>query len=293
MNQFLQQLVNGLSTGSQYALWCVGYGLVYQVLGLMHFAHGDTLMFAAFVALTLLALGVPIWIALLAAMLLAAVLAIGIERGVYRPLMSRGQIFMAFIAAMAAGYVLRNIVQLIWGVEPRVFPENMLPSGGFAIGEIRIGWIAIINFSVAIIVVVAFQSYLRYARSGQAITAVAQDRATAELMGIPVSRVVALVYGLSGAIGMLGLFMYLSNFRTITIALGFAITLKAFIAAIIGGIGSIRGALLGGLTLGVLEALVAGYISTLLMDGIVILVLVGFLLIRPNGIVGTRETVKL
>jgi len=293
VNQFLQQLVNGLSTGSQYALWCVGYGLVYQVLGLMHFAHGDTLMFAAFVALTLLALGVPIWIALLAAMLLAAVLAIGIERGVYRPLMSRGQIFMAFIAAMAAGYVLRNIVQLIWGVEPRVFPENMLPSGGFAIGEIRIGWIAIINFSVAIIVVVAFQSYLRYARSGQAITAVAQDRATAELMGIPVSRVVALVYGLSGAIGMLGLFMYLSNFRTITIALGFAITLKAFIAAIIGGIGSIRGALLGGLTLGVLEALVAGYISTLLMDGIVILVLVGFLLIRPNGIVGTRETVKL
>jgi branched-chain amino acid transport system permease protein len=293
VNQFLQQLVNGLSTGSQYALWCVGYGLVYQVLGLMHFAHGDTLMFAAFVALTLLALGVPIWIVLLAAMLLAAVLAIGIERGVYRPLMSRGQIFMAFIAAMAAGYVLRNIVQLIWGVEPRVFPENMLPSGGFAIGEIRIGWIAIINFSVAIIVVVAFQSYLRYARSGQAITAVAQDRATAELMGIPVSRVVALVYGLSGAIGMLGLFMYLSNFRTITIALGFAITLKAFIAAIIGGIGSIRGALLGGLTLGVLEALVAGYISTLLMDGIVILVLVGFLLIRPNGIVGTRETVKL
>lgn len=293
MNQFLQQLVNGLSTGSQYALWCVGYGLVYQVLGLMHFAHGDTLMFAAFVALTLLALGVPIWIVLLAAMLLAAVLAIGIERGVYRPLMSRGQIFMAFIAAMAAGYVLRNIVQLVWGVEPRVFPENMLPSGGFAIGEIRIGWIAIINFSVAIIVVVAFQSYLRYARSGQAITAVAQDRATAELMGIPVSRVVALVYGLSGAIGMLGLFMYLSNFRTITIALGFAITLKAFIAAIIGGIGSIRGALLGGLTLGVLEALVAGYISTLLMDGIVILVLVGFLLIRPNGIVGTRETVKL
>lgn len=293
MNQFLQQLVNGLSTGSQYALWCVGYGLVYQVLGLMHFAHGDTLVFAAFVSLTMIAVGVPIWIALAAAMFLAAVLAIGIERSVYRPLMSRGQIFMAFIAAMAAGYVLRNIVQLIWGVEPRVFPENMLPASGFAVGEIRIGWIAVINFSVAVLVVVGFQAYLRYARTGQAISAVAQDRTTAELMGIPVNRIVAVVYGLSGAVGMLGLFMYLANFRTITIALGFAITLKAFIAAIIGGIGSIRGALLGGLVLGVLESLVAGYVSTLLMDGIVITILVAFLLIRPYGIVGTRETVKL
>jgi branched-chain amino acid transport system permease protein len=293
MNQFLQQLVNGLSTGSQYALWCVGYGLVYQVLGLMHFAHGDTLVFAAFVALTLLTFGIPIWMVLLAAMLLAAAMAIGIERGVYRPLMSRGQVFMAFIAAMAAGYVLRNVVQLFWGVEPRVFPENMLPTSAFTIGEIRFGWIAVINFATALAVVVAFQAYLEHSKTGQAITAVAQDRSTAELMGIPVNRIVAIVYGLSGAIGMLGLFMYLGNFRTITIGLGFAITLKAFIAAIIGGIGSIRGALLGGLTLGVLESFVAGYVSTLLMDGIVVLILVAFLLIRPYGIVGTRETVKL
>ncbi|NDV06087.1 branched-chain amino acid ABC transporter permease [Rhodococcus sp. IEGM 248] len=293
MNQFLQQLVNGLSTGSQYALWCVGYGLVYQVLGLMHFAHGDTLMFAAFVALTLLALGVPIWIVLGAAMLLAALLAIGIERAVYRPLMSRGQIFMAFIAAMAAGFVLRNVVQLIWGVEPRVFPENMLPTSSFMIGDVRVGWIAVINFTTALVVVAAFQLFLNYAKTGQAITAVAQDRSTAALMGIPVSRIVAIVYGLSGAIGMLGLTMYLANFRTITIAVGFAITLKAFIAAIIGGIGSIRGAMLGGLTLGVLEALVAGYISTLLMDSIVIAILVAFLLTRPYGLVGTKETVKL
>ena len=293
MNQFLQQFVNGLSTGSQYALWCVGYGLVYQVLGLMHFAHGDTLMFAAFVALTLLALGVPIWIVLGAAMLLAALLAIGIERAVYRPLMSRGQIFMAFIAAMAAGFVLRNVVQLIWGVEPRVFPENMLPTSSFMIGDVRVGWIAVINFTTALVVVAAFQLFLNYAKTGQAITAVAQDRSTAALMGIPVNRIVAIVYGLSGAIGMLGLTMYLANFRTITIAVGFAITLKAFIAAIIGGIGSIRGAMLGGLTLGVLEALVAGYISTLLMDSIVIAILVAFLLTRPYGLVGTKETVKL
>ncbi|MBY4213361.1 branched-chain amino acid ABC transporter permease [Rhodococcus fascians] len=293
MTQFLQQLINGLSIGSQYALWCVGYGLVYQVLGLMHFAHGDTLMFSAFVALTLLALGVPFWIVVIAAMIIAAILAIGIERTIYRPLMSRNQLFMAFIAAMAAGYLLRNVVQLIWGVEPRVYPEGLLPASSFAVGDLRISWIAIINLTVALAVVFLFQSYLSKTRTGQAITAVAQDRSTAELMGIPVNRIVAVVYGLSAAIGMLGLFMYLANFRTITIALGFAITLKAFIAAIIGGIGSIRGAVLGGLTLGVLEALVGGYISSVLLDGIVILVLVAFLLVRPNGMVGIKESVKL
>lgn len=293
MNQFLQQLVNGLSSGSQYALWCVGYGLVYQVLGLMHFAHGDTLMFAAFVALTLLTAGVPLWLAIAAAMVVAALLAIGIERAVYRPLMTRKQVFMAFVAAMAAGYVLRNAVQLIWGVEPRVFPENMLPTTSFVVADIRIGWIAVINFVTALLVVIAFQMFLTHSRTGQAITAVAQDRSTAELMGIPVNRIVAVVYGLSGAIGMLGLLMYLANFRTLTVGLGFVITLKAFIAAIIGGIGSIRGAILGGLLLGVMEALVAGYISTLLMDSIVVLILVAFLLTRPFGILGRKESVKL
>ncbi|MEU8251453.1 branched-chain amino acid ABC transporter permease [Nonomuraea sp. NPDC048916] len=293
MTYFLQQLVNGLSIGAQYSLWCVGYGLVYQVLGLMHFAHGDTLIFAAFFAAGLLAMGVPFWLVVIVAMALAAVLAIGVERGVYRPLMSRKQLFMAFIAAMAAGFILRNLVQLIWGVQPRTFPEGLLPSGSIDLGDVRIGHLAIMNFVVAVAIVVGFQLFLSRSRHGQAIVAVSQDRSTAELMGIKVNQIVALVYGLSGAIGMVGVFMYITNFRTITIGLGFVITLKAFIAAIIGGIGKIRGAILGGMVLGVLEAMVSAYLSTTLLEAIVVLCLVAFLIVRPNGIVGIRESVKL
>ncbi len=293
MTYFLQQVVNGVAIGAQYALWCVGYGLVYQVLGLMHFAHGDTLIFAAFFASTLVLAGVPIWIALAAAMVLAAILAITIERTIYRPLMSRQQLFMAFIAAMAAGFVLRNLVQIFWGVQPRVFPEGILPSGSIHLGDVRITYLAMMNLGAALVVVVAFQAFLTRSRHGQAIIAVSQDRSTAELMGIRVNRIVALVYGLSGAIGMIGVFMYISNFRTITIGLGFVITLKAFIAAIIGGIGSIRGAVLGGMVLGILEAMITAYFSSTLLEATVVLCLIVFLLVRPTGIIGIKETVKL
>ena len=293
MTLFIQQLLNGVSIGSQYALWTVGYGLVYQVLGLMHFAHGDTLIFAAFIFVTMVIAGVPLWAAGLVAMLAAAVIAILIERGVYRPLMSRKQVFMAFIAAMAAGFILRNIARLIWGVTPVTIGEGMFPSETYAVAGFRITTHAILNIVVALVVVIGFQVFLSRSRHGQAIVAVSQDRETAELMGINVNRIVALVYGLSGIIGMLGLILYITNFRTVTIDLGFTITLKAFIAAIIGGIGSIRGAFIGGMALGVLESLVGAYISTTLLDTIVIAVLIVFLIFRPNGFVGVKKAVKL
>ena len=293
MNLFIQQLINGLSVGSQYALWTVGYGLVYQVLGLMHFAHGDTLIFAAFVFTTLVIAEVPMLLAAIIAMAVAAVIAVLIERGIYRPLMSRKQIFMAFIAAMAAGFILRNIARLIWGVTPVTIGEGLFPSETYIIAGFRVSTHMILNVVIALVVVIAFQLFLSRTRHGQAITAVSQDRDTAELMGINVNRTVALVYGLSGVIGMLGLILYITNFRTITIDLGFTITLKAFIAAIIGGIGSIRGAFIGGMVLGVLESLVSAYISSTLLDAIVIAVLIAFLILRPNGFVGIKKSVKL
>lgn len=293
MSFLIQQLINGLGIGAQYALWCVGYGLVYQVLGLMHFAHGDSLIFAIFVASSLMAIGIPFWVVVILGCILSAAIAITIERGLYRPIMSRGMVFLAFIAAMAGGFVLRSLAQVIWGVQPRLFPEGLLPSGTWAVGEIHINQLAMLNLAVALLVVVAFTMYLSRTRQGQAILAVAQDRYACDLMGISVNKIVALVYGLSGAIGFIGLALYAANYRSVTIALGFSITMKAFIAAIIGGIGSIRGAVFGGLALGVLESLVAGYISTVLMDAIVTGILIIFLLFRPWGITGRPEVVKL
>lgn len=293
MTQFIQQLVNGLGIGAQYALWTVGYGLVYQVLGLMHFAHGDTLIFAAFVAFTLIASGVPFWVAALVAIAVGAALAVTIERLVYRPLVARGEFFLAFVGALAAAFLVRNVITRFWGVNTRVFPQDLLPRGTFEVVGIRFSTLPLMNLAVALVVVALFQLYLTGTKNGQAIGAVAQDRETAVLMGIPVSKIVALVYALSGGIGVIGILLFVANFSSLTIALGFSITLKAFIAAIIGGIGSVRGAVVGGLLLGVLEAMIGGYISTLMLDAILFSALGLFLVFRPTGLIGRREMVKL
>jgi len=290
---FLQQLVNGLGVGAQYALWTVGYGLVYQVLGLMHFAHGDTLIFATFVCFTLVASGVPFLLAGLVAIAVAAVLSVAIERTVYRPLIRRGEAFLAFVAALAAAFVIRNAVQLIWGNRTRVFPHDLLPQRTFEVAGIRFSSMPLLNLACALLIVACFQQYLKRTRSGQAIVAVSQDREAAAMVGIGVNRTVALVYALSGAIGMVGLLLYVASFSSLTLGLGFSVTLKAFIAAIIGGIGSVRGAVIGGLALGVLEAMIGGYVSTLLQDAIVFSALALFLVYRPTGFIGRREAVKL
>jgi branched-chain amino acid transport system permease protein len=288
----IQQTINGLGTGAQYALWAVGYGLVYQVLGLMHFAHGDTLIFATLVCYALLTLHVPFLLALAVAMLVAAVVAVVIEKAVYRPLVARNQMFLAFVGALGAAYILRNIDTLTWGVNTKVFPYHFT-TWSLKLGGVEIPAITMLNLGVAIVVIVAFELFLAKARYGQAIVAVAQDRSTAALMGIKVGTVVALVYALSGAVGVLGSTLYVAETHTIQISLGFTITLKAFIAAIVGGIGSVRGALTGGLLLGVLEALIQGYISTLLVDAILFGVVIAFLLVRPTGISGRTAVARL
>jgi branched-chain amino acid transport system permease protein len=284
--------VNGVGIGSQYALFAVGYGIVYQVLGLMHFAHGDTLMFASFVAITLLETGLPLLAVALIVMALAGGVAVLIERGVYRPLIRRNQLFLAFIGAIGAGLLLRNLVSLIWGNQTRV-AEEMITPVIYEVAGIRLSNGSLISIGVAVVTVAAFQLFLDRTRHGQAILAVAQDRDMAAVVGIPERRLVSLVYALSGAIGMVGALMSMSSFRTVTIGSGFRTTLVAFVAAILGGIGTVRGAVFGGLALGVLESMIVAYVSTTLRDAIVFTVVAVFLVLRPHGMMGRKETVKL
>jgi branched-chain amino acid transport system permease protein len=292
VKEFLQQLINGISTGSQYALWTVGYGLVYQVLGLFNFAHGDTVVLPVYVCLTLVMTGVPFAIAAIAAILLGGAIAIGIERFAYRPLLRRNQSFLGFVAALAAAVLLESIEGIIWGTDTRSFPQA-IPQTSFLIGGLRISSGAIINLGVAVTIVFLFELYLRKFRSGQAILAVAQDRSTAPLMGISVNRVVALVYGLSGAVGVIGSLLYITNVQSLQTGLGFSITLRAFIAAVLGGIGSVEGALLGGLALGVAESMIIGYLTTQYLNAILFTALGLFLVFRPTGLIGRREVAKL
>lgn len=288
MDTFLQQLANGLGIGSRIALWAIGYGLVYQVIGLFHFAHGDTIVFSAFVCYGLMAMGVPPAVGALVAIVVGALLAVAIERGVYRPLIIRGQMFLGLVGALAVAMVLRNIATLVWGFDTKVIDLALVPQFMLNVAGTRIPGTTVINLACALVVVAAAEYYLRKTRQGQAVEALAADRDTAALMGIPIGRTIGLVYAVSSAVGVIGLLLFLSETRTLTVALGFTITVKAFIASLLGGIGSIRGALFGGLLLGFAEALISGYVSSLWMDAILFSLLAILLIARPRGLLGRR-----
>lgn len=292
MSTLIQQLVNGLSTGSQYALWAVGYGVVYQVLGLMHFAYGDTVLLAMYVGFALLATSfLPIVVVLPLAMLTGALLSMLVERGVYAPLVARNERVSAFIAALGAAYVLRNVVTLVWGGQTAVYP-HIFPQARVTVGPVYLDIIPLVSLAVALIVYVVFTVFLTRSKHGQAVAALAQDSWTASLMGIPVRRVITLIYGLSGIIAVAGAVLYIGNYGLLRPSDGFFITLKAFVAALIGGIGRIEGALIGGLMLGISEALLIQYVSSTFSDAIVFGLLVVILLVRPTGLMGRRELTR-
>lgn len=293
MHLFIQQLVNGLGRGGEYALWTVGYGLVYQVLGLMHFAHGDSLLLCMYIGFAfVVTLSFPLWLAALIVLICGGILAMIVERTVYRPLVVRGDTISAFIAALGGAYILRNIATLGWGLEPKVFPD-VLPSTFFNVGGVVFSATPFFVLAIALAVVLLFVMFVRHTKTGQAIVFISQDRATAALMGIPVVRIVTMVYALSGVIGVAGALLFLATNRSLDPTIGFFITLKCFVAAMVGGIGRIEGALLGGLLLGVLETIIIGYVSDTFVDAIVFGILCAFLIFRPNGIFGRRELLKL
>jgi branched-chain amino acid transport system permease protein len=293
VSQFVQQLVNGLGIGSLYALWAVGYGLVFQVLGLMHFAHGDTLLVALYLAFTLIVvLQVPIWLSLVIVILIAGTLAMVVERTVYRPLVRRGNLMAAFSAALGGAYILRNITTLTWGHDARIFP-SLLRETSWELAGAVFPATPVVALAVTLVIIAAFGLFLRRHRLGQAISVVAQDRSTAALMGIPVYRIVALVYALSGAVGIVGALLYVGQFGSLSPIIGISITLKAFVAALIGGLGRVEGALLGGLLIGVLETFTIAYVSSLYSDAVVFTLLAIVLVARPQGLMGRVETVKL
>lgn len=293
MIDLLQQLINGLGRGANYALWAVGYGMVFQVLGLMHFAHGDTILLGLYIAFSLLVtMMLPAPVAIVVVIVVGALLAALVQRAVYHPLVKIGNTAAAFIAALGAAYILRNVATLIWGRQSLSFPQ-IIPSEVVEIGPLRTNSMPIIALAVALVIVAAFSLFLKVSRHGQAIVAVGQDRSLSGLMGINVNRVVIVIYMISGAIGVAGGLMFISQFSNLNATVGFFITMKAFFAAIIGGLGRLEGALLGGLILGVLEALFIGYVSGVFADAFTFALLGILLLIKPTGIMGRKTLAKV
>ena len=300
MEIFLQQIINGLVQGSVYALVALGYTMVYGILGLINFAHGEVVMMGAMVALSALSVmaGLPPLVSLPLSLFLAIAvcmaLGYGIERIAYRPLRHAPRL-APLITAIGVSIVLQNLAMLIWGRDYHSFPQL------FANHAHRIDG-AIINDIQIVIVVAAFlmmaglMLVVHRTRLGRAMRAVAENQHAAQLMGVDVNRVVSITFMIGSALAAVAGVMVSANYGLAHYYMGFLLGLKAFTAAVLGGIGNLRGAMLGGLLLGLIESLGAGYIGDITggfmgsqyQDVFAFLVLIAVLIFRPSGLLGER-----
>jgi branched-chain amino acid transport system permease protein len=306
-NTFIQLTLNGLTEGSTYALIALGYTLVYGVLKLLNFAHGDVFMVGSFIGFGVLQLFggtsdpiLPVWMLLtamtLAAMVGCAGLGVAIERFAYRPLRDAPRI-APLISALGVSFLLANSMQLMFGAQQRDYSMFTLDGGslylkGFSIGDVHIPLIRIITISSAFVLMVLLWMLVTRTRTGKAMRAVSFDREAASMMGINVDKVIAFTFivgsALAGAAGV----MFALRVPTAA-SIGFLAGLKGFTAAVIGGIGSIPGAMAGGLILGLAEAYTAGYWTTTWSDLAIFTVLIAFMLFRPSGLFGRAGISKV
>lgn len=300
MEQFLQQLTNGVTWGSIYALIALGYTMVYGVLKLINFAHGEVYMvgamtgyYAAHAFGLARAPSLPgLALVLLASMLVCAALGAVIERVAYRPLRSAGRL-APLITAIGVSLLLQNSGQLLFGADPKFFPSllvsrEVVRAGGFALSNIQLAVLA-----TAVALMAGLEFIVMRTRFGRAMRAVSYDAPAAALMGVHVDRVIAGTFVLGSMLAAAaGILVGLANPK-IDPLMGVMPGIKAFVAAVLGGIGSIPGAMLGGLLLGVIETLVAGYLSSTYRDAIAFVVLIAILLYRPAGLLGRAQPEKV
>lgn len=301
MEQFFQQLTNGLAVGGIYALIALGYTMVYGVMKLINFAHGDLFTYGAYLGLTLLTsfmlqdrLGPLLGVAVLAAMVMGLVALLGavLERAAYRPLRESPRL-SAVVSALGASIFLQNALMLIYGARFQVYPDGVLPQTAVSLFGMKVPLMRIVVLLVSLAMMGLLYVFVQKTRIGTAVRAAAIDQAAARLMGIDVNRVILLVFlvgpALGGAAGLLvGLYYGQINFT-----MGWIYGMKAFTAAILGGIGNIPGAMVGGLLLGVVEALGAAYVSLAWKDAIAFVVLILILIVRPTGLLGERVAEKV
>jgi len=291
MSQFLQQLINGISIGSIYALMAVGYSLVYSIMNFSNFAHGSVIMLGAYLGyfgMTLL--GLPFGLAFLFAALGAGLIAIALERLAYKPLRQRNAPFLYFIiTAMGASIFIDNFVIATIGPTPKMYPA-IFAQGPIVLGELAVGRIDLAMFVISAVCLLALIFFIDFTKMGKAIQATAYNMKASALMGINPSFVIIVVFGIGGALAGVAGVLYGMKYQVFP-QIG-AITLKSFIAAVFGGLGSLPGALLGALLLGLIETLVSGYLSTQYRDLIAFLILIAMLVVRPTGIMGKNAEDK-
>jgi branched-chain amino acid transport system permease protein len=301
MEEFFQQLTNGLAVGSIYAPIALGYTLVYGVLKLINFAHGDLFTIGAYLGMTLLAsfalhetIGPFIGLVVLALMVMGLVAILGaiVERTAYRPLRESPRL-SAVVSALGASIFLQNSVMLIYGARFQVYPEDLIPETAIDLFGLYEPLVRILVLAASLVLMAALYTFIQKTRIGTAIRAAAIDQDAARLMGIDVTRVILLVFLIGPALGGAAGLMVGLQYGQINFTMGWTYGMKAFTAAILGGIGNIPGAMLGGLLLGVIEAMGSAYISIAWKDAIAFFVLILILIVRPTGLLGERVAEKV
>lgn len=290
-SQFLMQLFNGINSGSIYALIALGYTMVYGIAKLINFAHGDIIMVGAYVCLLSINGGLPLPLAIIASIISCAVLGIMIEKIAYKPLRNASRITL-LITAIGISYLLQSSFQLIFSSNSRPFPDiiNLPP---LIIGDITIAGKYYVTIIISVILMTVLQLFVKKTKTGKAMRAVSEDQGAAMLMGINIDKTIAITFGIGSALAAIAGILYCASYPIVSPYIGAMPGIRAFIAAVLGGIGSIPGAVLGGFALGIIEALTKAYISSQLSDAIVFSVLILILVFKPSGILGQNAKEKV
>ena len=291
---FLSYLINGISLGSVYAIIALGYTMVYGIAKMLNFAHGDVIMVGAYISFCVTQyLGMPAIVSIVAAMFVCTVLGMLIERLAYKPLREAPKLAV-LITAIGVSYLLQNSAQLIWGSNPKSF-NSLVNIGSIRLfdGALLISDEAIVTVLCCIIIMVGLTMFTSRTKMGKAMRAVSEDKGAAQLMGVDVNFTISITFAIGSALAAIAGVLLCSAYPVLQPTTGSMPGIKAFTAAVFGGIGSIPGAMLGGILLGLIEIFGKAYISTELGDAIVFLILIIMLLVKPTGLLGKKVNEKV
>ena len=291
---FLTHLINGISLGSVYAIIALGYTMVYGIAKMLNFAHGDVIMVGAYICFfAVSSYHLPPILGVVIAMLLCTALGMLIERLAYKPLRQAASLAV-LITAIGVSYFLQNGAQLLWGSNNKMFPD-IIPGDGISLfgGELHISSATLVTIVACLVIMLALTWFTGNTRIGKAMRAVSEDKGAAQLMGINVNTTISVTFAIGSALAAVAGVLYMSSYPILVPTTGSMPGIKAFTAAVFGGIGSIPGALLGGILLGVIEIFAGAYISTQLANAIVFLVLIIVLLVKPTGLLGKQVREKV
>ncbi len=291
--EFLSNVINGISLGSIYAIIALGYTMVYGIAKMLNFAHGDVIMVGAYVCFFMTSrYDMPAVVGVLLSMFVCTVLGIVIERLAYKPLRQATSLAV-LITAIGMSYFLQNAAQLLWTSNPKVF-KSVVGDGGIQLAEgLYVSHVTLVTIAVCIVIMIALTLFTGKSKMGKAMRACSEDKGAAQLMGINVNTTISITFAIGSALAAIAGVLLCSAYPNLVPTTGSMPGIKAFTAAVFGGIGSIPGALIGGVLLGIIEIFAKAYISTEISDAIVFAVLIVVLLVKPTGLLGKKISEKV